>query len=183
MSIKTTSAEVAIENADTFGNYLIHGIDEIILPDAISYYPLAPGWKALGLIIAVYIVFQLRRWLKHWWRNRYRREALRQLARAEQQAEASKQPQDIVAVLPYYIKATALQAYPRQEVASLSGRDWLTFLDAHYSGPSFRDGIGEKLLTVAYLPREQWQLSDQQCNELLKMSRHWIAKHKDVAHV
>ena len=182
MSIKTTSVE-AIENTDTFGNYLLHGIDEIILPEAIAYYPSAPGWQVLGLVIGVLIVFQLSRWAVRWWRNRYRREALQQLELASQQAVAGKQLEDVVAVLPYYIKATALQAYPRQDVASLSGRDWLTFLDTSYSGPSFRDGIGEKLLAVAYLPREQWQLDDQQSKELIKISKHWIAKHRDVAHV
>jgi len=180
MSIKTTNSE-AIENTATFGNYLIHGIDEIILPEAIAYYPSAPGWQVLGLVVGILIVFQLTRSVRRWWRNRYRREALKQLAFIERQAD--KRLHDVVAVLPYYLKVTALKAYPRQDVASLSGKTWLSFLDANYSGPSFCGGIGKKLLNVAYLPREQWQLDEQQINELIKMSRHWIAKHGDVIHV
>jgi hypothetical protein len=165
----------AIENTDSFGNYLIHGIDEIILPDTISWWPTAPGWQVLGVLVVVLLAVQASRWVKRWWHNRYRREALKQLAAVQQQADM--QLQDVVAVLPYYMKVTALQAYPRKDIASLSGNDWLLFLDAHYAGPSFSKGVGKKLLSVAYLPREQWQLDDQESNTLIRMSRHWIAEH------
>jgi len=172
---------MSIENTDTFGNYLVHGIDEIFIPEAISWWPSAPGWRVLGVILILLLIAQSTRWLKQWWRNRYRREALRQLGRLQQQA--GTQLQDVVAVLPYYIKLTALQAYPREDVASLSGRDWLAFLDANYSGPSFSKGAGEKLLSVSYLPREQWQLNDTESETLIEMSRQWIARHRQAAHV
>jgi hypothetical protein len=81
------------------------------------------------------------------------------------------------------MKVTALQAYPRQDVASLSGDDWLMFLDSHYSGPSFSGGLGKKLLSVAYLPTEQWQLDDHESSALIEMSRHWIARHTQATHV
>jgi len=58
MSIKTINSE-AIENSATFGNYLIYGIDEIILPQVIAYYPSAPGWQVLGLLVGLLIVLQL----------------------------------------------------------------------------------------------------------------------------
>lgn len=168
----------AIETTDTFGNYLIHGIDEIILPDAVSWWPSASGWQVLSIIALAWLVVQATRWIKRWWRNRYRREALRQLEQVQHQAGNSLQ--DVVSLLPYYLKVTALQAYPRQVVASLSGDDWLRFLDAHYSGPSFSEGIGKKLLSVAYLPHEQWQLNDKQSHTLINMSRRWIAKHREA---
>ena len=177
----TVENQDAIETTKSFGNYLIHGIDEIILPDTIAWWPTAPGWQVLGAISLVFILLQAARSARRWWRNRYRREALRQLSSVQQQA--GSELYDVVATLPYYIKVTALQAYPRQDVASLSGNSWLMFLDAHYSGPLFATGLGEKLLSVAYLPREQWSLSDQQSDTLIRMSRKWIAEHKDTAHV
>ena len=172
---------MAIETSDTFGNYLIQGIDEIILPDAISWWPSAPGWQVLGVLAGLFLIYLLTRRAKRWWRDRYRREALRQLAQLQQQA--GERLHDVVVKLPYFIKVTALQAYPREEVASLSGNDWLNFLDAHYSGPSFSEGTGKKLLTVAYLPHEQWQLNDKESHALIKMSLQWITKHREVTHV
>ena len=114
-------------------------------------------------------------------RYRYRREALRQLKQLQQQS--GSKALDVVAALPYYIKVTALQAYPRAEVANLSGENWLAFLDAHYPGPSFAEGTGRKLLAVSYLPREQWQLDDNESGRLIQMARQWIAKHREVSHV
>ena len=179
--MKGDEAKVNIEDTDSFGNYLIHGIDEIILPDAVSWWPTAPGWKALAIIIIILLLFKCVRWMKHWWRNRYRREALRQLMQV--QHHAGKQLQEVVAVLPYYLKVTALQAYPRQDVASLSGDNWLVFLDQQYSGAAFSEGVGRKLLAVAYLPQEQWQLSEKDSEVLISMSRSWISKHREAADV
>jgi hypothetical protein len=168
----------AIEKTDSFGNYLIHGIDEVILPDTVSWWPVAPGWQVLGLVLVVLLLVKVAGLIKRWWHNRYRREALRQLASIKHQAGMDLH--DIVAVLPHYLKVTALQAYPRTQVASLSGSEWLTFLDAHCKGASFTSGVGKKMTSVAYLPREQWQLSDQDSNTLISMSLHWIARHKGV---
>jgi hypothetical protein len=171
----------AIETTDTFGNYLIHGIDEIILPDTIAWWPIAPGWQVLGVIAALLLVVKASRLARRWWHNRYRREVLRQLTSVQTQAD--NRLQDVLAALPYYMKVTALHAYPRKDVASLSGENWLLFLDSHYSGPPFSGGIGEKLLAVAYLPPRQWQLTEQESYELIEMSRRWIAKHREAAYV
>jgi hypothetical protein len=172
---------MSVENTDTFGNYLIHGIDEIVLPEVITWWPSAPGWKVLGIILLAWLLLRVIRLARRWWRNRYRREALRQLQQLQQQA--GSKALDVVASLPYYIKVTALQAYPRVEVASLSGENWLKFLDAHYSGPPFAEGTGRKLLAVSYLPRERWQLDDNESDRLIQMAQQWIANHREVSHV
>ena len=172
---------MSVENSDTFGNYLIHGIDEIMLPEVIPWWPSAPGWKVLGLILLVWVVLRMIRLGKRWWRNRYRREVLRQLKQLQQQV--GSKTLDVVASLPHFIKITALQAYPRAEVASLSGEGWLAFLDSHYCGPSFAEGSGRKLLAVSYLPRQRWQLDDNESKQLIQMAQQWIAKHREVDHV
>jgi hypothetical protein len=170
-----------VENSDTFGNYLVHGIDEIVLPGAIAWWPSAPGWKVLGVVVIGWLLLKATRMIRRWWRNRYRREALRQLQKLQQQA--GDKALEVVAALPYYIKTTALQAYPRTEVASLSGETWLAFLDAHYAGPSFAEGTGRKLLAVSYLPRGQWQLDDGEANTLIRMAQQWIKKHREAGDV
>jgi len=167
---------VNIEQTDTFGNYLIHGIDEIVLPAPVSWWLAAPGWKVLGVIFILWILLLGMRRVRHWWRNRYRRVALKELARIQQQS--GDRWHEVVAMLPYYLKVTALQAYPRSDVAALSGDAWAQFLDAHYSGPSFASGVGRKLLSVAYLPPSQWQLDEAQAAQLQSMTRQWIATHK-----
>jgi len=168
---------MSVENTDTFGNYLIQGIDEIILPEPVSWWPSAAGWKILAAILVLWFIYVCARWLKYQWRNRYRRVALRQLNQLQKQAGNNLQA--VVAQLPYFIKVTALQTYPRHQVASLSGRKWLAFLDAHYSGPPFSTAMGEKLLAIAYLPQDHWQLTDIESRTLIEMSRHWIKTHRE----
>ncbi len=168
-----------IENTDSFGNYLMHGIDEIILPEAVSWWPSAPGWQFLGLFLGGVLLVYLWRSTKRWYQNRYRREALQRL----QQLEQNTGLRQIIAKLPFYIKTTALHAYPRSEVASLTGNDWLAFLDEHYSGPSFQQGTGRFLLTISYQSSDKWQINDDEATQLLNMSRQWIATHEVANHV
>lgn len=169
-----------VENSDTFGNYLVHGIDEIVLPQAIAWWPSAPGWKVLGVVAIAWLLRQAVRMVRRWWRNRYRREALLQLQQLQQ---ANTNVQNVVATLPYFIKVTALQAYPRAAVACLSGESWLAFLDAHCSGTTFCEETGRKLLAVSYLPRAQWQLDEVESNTLIRMARDWIKNHREAVDV
>ena len=172
---------MSIENTETFGNYLIHGIDEIILPEAVSMWPSAPGWKVLSIIILLWVLYRTVNWIKYTWRNRYRGEVLRQIDKIQKQSE--NDINSVISILPHYLKVTALQAYPRHDVASLSGNEWLIFLDLHYAGPSFSKSVGKKLLTISYLPQEQWQISKEESRTLIKMSRQWIKKHKEAIDV
>jgi len=165
-----------IEHTDSFGNYLIHGIDEISLPDAISWWPSAPGWKILAIAIGFWLLLQAVRGMKRWWKNRYRRQALRELLQL--QKEAGEQWHKVVAALPFYLKATALQAYPRRDVAALSGRAWLLFLDTHCPAVSFSGDMGEALLAVSYLPPEQWPLNEAAGKKLIDLCYRWIARHE-----
>ena len=177
-SIVKMADSAPVEESDTFGNYLIHGIDEIVLPDVIAWWPTAPGWQVLGALLIVGLGIVLYRATIKWWQNRYRREVLRRLSVLQHHSDSRLQ--DVVAMLPFYMKTTALHAFPRKDVASLSGDKWLAFLDAHYPGPSFVSGPGHKLLSIAYLPREQWVLNDSECEKLISMSRLWIARHSVV---
>ena len=160
---------------DKFGNYLIQGIEEIQLPEPASLLPQTLGWKILALLILLGAVYLVYRGGRQWWRNRYRRSALRTLKNIEQAAKGDHLR--IVAELPWLLKATALQAYPRIDVAALSGTDWLVFLDAHYSGPAFCAAMGQKLLVVAYQPAAQWQLQPQDAENLISMCRRWLSQH------
>ncbi len=161
---------------DNFGNYLIHGIDEIQLPEPVAWLPQTLGWKFLALLTLLIAICQGYRVCRQWWRNRYRRRALQRLKDIEIAAEGDDLR--IVAELPWLLKATALHAYPRADVAALSGDDWLAFLDAHYCGPSFRAAPGQQLLAAAYQPPAHWQLQPGEARTLISMCRRWLRQHR-----
>ncbi len=169
------SKDNRIEHSDSFGNYLIHGINEIILPADISWWPSTIGWKIVALLIFIFASYRLFKFSLSWWKNRYRREAIRQIN--EQQQVPDSGLLTVVKQLPFYLKTTALQAYPRDQVAQLSGTPWIDFLNMKIGSEHFNKQVSDQLLTISYRPQEQWQLTEEQCLNLINLTKLWIKRH------
>jgi hypothetical protein len=105
-----------------------------------------------------------------WRRDRYRREALRELDRL------APTPANLPAVA-VLLKRTALAACERDRVASLTGKDWLAFLDATGGGRAFSGGLG-RLLEAATFERHPRPADALEVAELLTAVRHWIRYHQ-----
>jgi hypothetical protein len=80
-----------------------------------------------------------------------------------------------VSQLPALLKSVALQAYPRGEVAQLSGQLWLDFLDSKLVDKKFN--AANALLMVAYSPMDSWQLSAEDVQTLFLSCENWISSH------
>ena len=89
---------------------------DLVVPPDISFLPATPAWFVLLALLAMLGAWGIWRGVRHWRRNAYRREALAALAGAG--------PAEIAAIL----KRAALAAWPRAEVAALSGAAWASFL-------------------------------------------------------
>ena len=107
--------------------------------------------------------------LKHWYRNRYRREAIGRL-QALANLEGSS---ELVAEINRVLKITALVAYSRETVAKLSGNNWAQFLNQQCEQPPFSTAQLELLATATY--RGQVIGSQQQ---LLQASVQWVEQHQ-----
>jgi hypothetical protein len=122
---------------------------DIHLPDPVSWWPPAPGWwMLLALLVAIAL---LSGFLHH----RYRRNALQ---RAAQQAlhkigEDYRQSGDALLLaqqLSMLLRRVSLSCYPRQQVAGLTGRAWLSLLDRTLPGDEFQQGAGRVLIDAPY---------------------------------
>ena len=107
---------MSLEIGPDFGNYALKGIEEIAFPPPIPWWPVAPGWRWLGLMLLVGLGWLAYRRFRRWQRDAYRRDALRRLAEIER---SSASWQEVVSALPLLLKAVALDAYPRGEVIGL----------------------------------------------------------------
>lgn len=111
----------------------LDNLRDIVVPEPVSWWPLAPGWILLtALVLVLSVLFGIRRW-KQWRANAYRRDALRMI-------EDANAPAEIATIL----KRTALAAYPRSKVASLTGDawcDWLEEVGPAPIEPSARDSL------------------------------------------
>jgi uncharacterized membrane protein len=161
------------ELGNSFGNYLLHGIDEVILPESISLIPQTIGWKIVGVLLIAYILWRSFLAWRLWQKNWYRREGLQVLAKIKSVVDGGKT--NAVSQLPALLKSVALQAYPRGEVAQLSGQLWLDFLDSKLVDKKFN--AANALLMVAYSPMDGWQLSAEDVQTLFLSCENWISSH------
>ncbi len=99
---------------------------DILVPPAVSFWPLAPGWFALALLfLTTMLHLGLKLWAKYR-ANSYRREALQELVTLAK----SESVEEIVRLLNL-MKRVALQHFGREKVASLSDVHWWEFVEQH----------------------------------------------------
>lgn len=143
---------------------------DLHLPDAIGWWPLAPGWwAALAIVVAVlcYFAWRLyRRWLFH----APRRFALRELARLEAEYLEHRNPVTLGKQLSELLRRGMLAYAPREEVAGLTGEAWLAWLDDGMPLPYFHTEGGKSLLNLPYRDPED-DFSDVDINALVAAVR------------
>lgn len=146
---------------------------DIPLPAPVSLWP--QTWESrIALLVLAAGMIAGTWWLVHRWRaNRYRRAALAELRRI---ATSQDSPADTAAALAALVRRTALGAFPRREVASLSGPAWLAFLDRSYGGTGFSRGAGQSLEAAAYQPTPP---AAPQERALIALVRQWVEAHHD----
>ena len=100
---------------------------EMQMPDAIGWWPLAPGWWLLLLLVVCGIAalfFYIRKKLKD-----PKRFALRELEIIVGRYESSQDKAALLMECNGLLKRLAITLYPRKKVAHLSGHEWLAFLE------------------------------------------------------
>ena len=123
---------------------------DLHLPPEISWWPLAPGWWAVLAILAAGLVWLLYQSLQRWRAGRPRRAALRQLLLLNKEYQASGNIQWLGIELSALLRRAMLAYAPRSEIAGLTGRSWLRWLDRDLNESLFSAGPGQMLESLPY---------------------------------
>ena len=123
---------------------------DIHLPEAVSWWPLAPGWWVLICIAAAGLLYFLYKEFLKWRANAARRVALSELRRVRTEYEAGADVLALSKALSELLRRAMLAYAPRSEVAGLTGDEWLAWLDRDLDRPWFREGAGRSLLVLPY---------------------------------
>ncbi len=143
---------------------------DLHLPDAIGWWPLAPGWwAALAIVVAVLCYFAWRLY-KRWQFHAPRRYALSELARFEAEYLEHRNPATLGKELSELLRRGMLAYAPREEVAGLTGEAWLAWLDDGMPLPYFHTEGGKSLLNLPYRDPEG-DFSDVDINALVAAVR------------
>lgn len=123
---------------------------DIHLPEAVSWWPPAPGWWLLLGLVALLVFAALRRWR----RGRGRRAALcharRELAAIRRTFRLRPDQAGLARALSALLRRLAMSLYGRRAAAALTGEDWLAFLDQKAGGHAFTQGAGRDLIEAPY---------------------------------
>jgi hypothetical protein len=138
----------------------LHGFYQ---PPPPSWRPQTIGWYIVFATLALLLIWLTAHLFGRWRANRYRRVALSKLEHIE------------TAQLSALLKRTALSAWPREEVAALSGASWLSFLDSTTREPLFASAPENRIEEIAI---SATALTNEDESALRNAAGTWIRDHK-----
>ena len=154
----------------------ISGLESLITPEKVAAWPPAPAFFVLtGFLLLALLLFLLSR-IRNGRKNRYRLLAMDQLHEIELRAGKQAGTGDMQA-LNRLLKETALTVYPREQVASLYGKEWMEFLDSHCSRTRFSEDRGTLLEAAANQKNKEVDIPADQWDQLIAEVDTWIRKH------
>ena len=156
-----------------FGNYALGDMAEVVAPAGIDWLPQTPGWYVVFALVLLFAARRALRVLRHWYRNRYRREALRRLQGLQAGDDSITLARDANTLL----KLTAMTAYSRTEVASLTGREWVEWLNGQCPGAVFDE---RQALVLAEGSYRALAIDAQARTSLLGAIGRWITEHRGL---
>jgi hypothetical protein len=132
-----------------------------------AFWPPAPGWWVLTALLITLLVLTTV-----WLFRRYRIYRLKLQIMDEIGSLSdccTDNTEEFTARLSMLLRRIALRRHSRERVASLTGSDWLRFLDETGGDGDFEHGIGRILEVGPYRP----QTREQPRDELLALARRW----------
>jgi hypothetical protein len=147
----------------------LKNLNDIILPEAVSWWPPAEGWYLLSAVLVVVLAWIAFRSIRRWRENRYRRQALvllNQLKRAHIESAWRE--------IPELLKRTALAAFPRDLVASSCGANWTQFLHRTAPRMALEPGAAALLERMAYATGDP---DKAEVEQLFISAEAWIKYH------
>lgn len=147
---------------------------DLHLPEAVGWWPLAPGWWVLFVLIVIAALIGLRLWSRARARSAARRFAMRELNHYLADFQSDRNAVRFGARTSELLRRTMLAYAPRTDVASLTGEAWLQWLDTGLARPVFVEGPGRQLLDLPYRnPDADVEIAD--IDQLVAAVRHRVA--------
>jgi hypothetical protein len=142
---------------------------DIHLPQAVSWWPPAPGWWVLLALAAVALLAIA------WWRRRFRaRRANRAALRLLDEAAARAEAQPLVAVQTVSVALRRfLMTTEGCGAAAVTDEAWLSLLDSRWDQDAFQAGEGKLLARAPYMPPER--IAPESALRLVELARGWLS--------
>lgn len=158
----------------TIAQASLDNLNDIIVPDAVGFFPFAPGWMIVTVLALTLLIHFAFKAYKHYERTLYKREALKELDRY------TNENRDEMLALLTLAKRVAIAAYGRTQIAKLSGEEWWDFMEQH-SKVTVNSELRSQLSDLLYDTSKQHESA--QYTALKDLVILWIRTHKVENHV
>jgi flagellar biosynthesis component FlhA len=158
----------------TIAEASLDNLHDIIVPDTIGFFPLAPGWYILFLLLLTLLFYFGYQRYKMYEREQYRRDAEEEL-----EALNNKNRENTIALLDL-AKRVAISAYGREIIATLDGDRWWDFMET-YSKTSVSSELRSSIEKLLY--EEDVDFDVSVFDAVFLMVSQWVETHKGVPHV
>lgn len=149
---------------------------DIHLPDPIGWWPPAPGWWMLVILMLAVIAWLFWRWRQQKHAEQGLESALLELERLQRQYGTNTK--ELLRELSVLLRRVAISQYGRQTVSGLTGAAWVKFLDDKAGKPLFGSKLTHLLTEVPYRPETQ-----AETKAVLQATREWIKLQRGKDHV
>jgi len=129
---------------------LLAQLADIHLPEPVSFWPPAPGWWVLAILIVIALLVIAR-----WWRRQHVRQQILQHAiseleacmsrYAEQDSALDQRKLDYVNGVNSVLRRVALVHFPNSNAASLGGPEWVDFIRENGDSSELDDELAAAL--------------------------------------
>lgn len=137
---------------------LLSQLADIHLPEPVSFWPPAPGWWVLAVLLLIAVALLVRHLMKLLEKQKICQYALAELDRCLQHLSDSGADQD-AARLHYInevnsvLRRVALVHFPRSNVASLGGAAWVDFIREKGDSSLLDEDLAKALSHGRFQPR------------------------------
>jgi len=147
-------------------------LQDIHLPPSPGLWPLAPGWwllLAIILVVTVWLTITIYRGAKH----KKKQQKILNKYKALEDILKKSPSNEVIAKINILLRQLAVTQFPRSQIASLTGGDWLHFLDQSGETQGFTKGAGRILIDAPY---RHGELQNLNLDEFTPLIGSWIKK-------
>lgn len=149
-------------------NSTLLALKDIHEPAALGNWPPAIGWWILAVAIPLLLLLSI------WIYKRLTRKTAVKTAKkilAEIKQDTTQDNLTKVSELSMLLRRVAISLSPRDQVAGLTGLQWLIFLDRSVKNAPFSTGIGKLLIDAPY---RQISVTAQEVSQLIELCETWL---------
>lgn len=145
---------------------------DIHMPEPIGWWPPAIGWILLGVVVILVLLGMVGYAIYYVVNSRAKRQALRVLETYQEAYLKGTNAQLTSARISELLKRVALVYYPREQVASLVGGDWVAFLNRTSQQLDFN------LVSILLIECPYKSVGEYDVTPLFHLAKKWVKQRR-----